>query len=343
MVPSLATFFSVPLSLSILIHAIWASPLKPQRFSADTPLPLVIWHGLGDDFGRDGLKQVAQLAETTNPGTYTHLIRLANDPSGDRDATFLGNVTAQVEQVCEQLSSEPILSTAPAINALGFSQGGQFLRAYVERCNNPPVNNLVTYGSQHNGISKFQPCETTGDWVCRATEALLRFGTWSNFAQSRVVPAQYFRDPEEIDSYLENSNFLADINNERDEKNEGYKKNLMQLNRFVMVMFDTDDVVVPKESAFFAEVNLTNSEVTELRDRKIYQEDWLGLKDLDEKGRLDFLTVPGHHMQLQDANLRDVFTKYFGPVNVGSGYGQNTHGHGSDRNDDSLFIVQTAD
>ena len=29
-------------------------------------------------------------------------------------------------------------------NAIGFSQGGLFLRAYVENCNNPRVMNLVT-------------------------------------------------------------------------------------------------------------------------------------------------------------------------------------------------------
>ena len=30
-------------------------------------------------------------------------------------------------------------------------KGGQFLRAYVERCNKPRVYNLITYGAQHNG------------------------------------------------------------------------------------------------------------------------------------------------------------------------------------------------
>src|SRR5436190_18551128 len=67
-------------------------------------LPLIIWHGLGDDFGREGLKETALLAEQVNPGTYVHVIRLADTPSADRDATFLGNVTTQIEQVCKQLA-----------------------------------------------------------------------------------------------------------------------------------------------------------------------------------------------------------------------------------------------
>ncbi|CAI7625276.1 unnamed protein product [Penicillium glandicola] len=274
-----------------------------------TQLPLVIWHGLGDDFEREGLAQVAELAESTNPGTYVHLIRLANDGSGDRSATFLGNVTEQIAL----LAADPILSTAPAINALGFSQGGQFLRGYIERCNTPPVHNLVTFGSQHNGISEFESCAYT-NWVCKAAEALLRSGRWTSFAQSRVVPAQYFRDPEELDLYLENSNFLADINNEREAKNETYKRNLASLNRFAMYMFEEDTVAVPKESAFFSEVNATTGEITPLHERPIYKEDWLGLKQLGEQGKLDFNTAPGQHMELSDKILRKAFERYFAPL-----------------------------
>lgn len=301
---------------------LWAAcPVLSNAFPATqqtelTPLPLVIWHGLGDSFQAEGLKEVAQLAEKTNPGTYVHIIRLDDSDNGDRQATFIGNVTEQIAQVCEQLASEPILSTAPAVNALGFSQGGQFLRAFIERCNFPKVRNLVTMGSQHNGIYKFQACQSTGDWACRAAEALLRYGRWSDFVQARLVPAQYFRDVNEYDSYLEHSNFLADINNERELKNAHYKSNLMSLNRFGMFMFSDDTTAVPKESAWFAEVNQTDGKVTQLRDRDVYKEDWLGLRSLDKQGKLDFETIPGPHMALTEKVLTEVFTEYFGPVEV---------------------------
>lgn len=297
-----------------------SSPLSRYRFKYETlekaPLPLVVWHGLGDDYSRDGMKQIAQLADDANPGTYVHLIRLGESPTKDREASFFGNVTLQIDEVCRQIASDQILSTAPAINALGFSQGGQFLRAYVERCNNPPVHNLVTFGSQHNGIAKFQSCSKTGDWLCWGAEALLRFGRWSATVQSRFVPAQYFRDPEEMDQYLEHSNFLADINNEREVKNETYKQNLMKLNKFVMFMFGEDRTVVPKESAFFTEVNGTTGEQTLLKDREMYKQDWLGLKALDERGALEYRTTPGRHMELDGDVIKDTLKTYFGPVEV---------------------------
>ncbi|CAG8192875.1 unnamed protein product [Penicillium salamii] len=308
--PYHTTMRSIALLATLATSAL--SIALPQS-SEDVQLPLVIWHGLGDDFQREGLASVAELAEATNPGTYVHLIHLADDGSGDRSATFFGNVTQQIEIVCEQLAADPILSTAPAINALGFSQGGQFLRGYIERCNTPPVHNLVTFGSQHNGISEFESCKYN-DWICNGAEALLRSGRWTNFAQSRVVPAQYFRDPRELDQYLAYSNFLADINNEREEKNETYKKNLASLNKFAMFMFEEDTVAVPKESALFAEVNATTGEVTRLQDREIYQADWLGLKQLDKAGRLDFKTTPGQHMHLSEEVLQDAFKEYFAPL-----------------------------
>ncbi|KAE8150238.1 palmitoyl-protein thioesterase precursor [Aspergillus avenaceus] len=304
------------LSLPLLVAAtpLQFSRSRPQA-SELAPLPLVIWHGLGDDFQRDGLKTVAALAEKTNPGTYVHLIHLADSGAGDRQATFLGNVSEQVAEVCDQLSSDRILSTAPAINALGFSQGGQFLRGYIERCNSPPVRNLVTFGSQHNGIAEFQECGWS-DWICRGAEALLRAGRWSQFVQSRFVPAQYFRDPADLGSYLEHSNFLADVNNERESKNETYKENLSRLNRFAMYLFEEDQMVHPKESAWFGELDASSGDVVQLRDREIYKEDWLGLKGLDEQGKLEFKTTPGRHMEISEELLEGVFKEYFGPIEV---------------------------
>ncbi|KAF1996650.1 alpha/beta-hydrolase [Amniculicola lignicola CBS 123094] len=280
-----------------------------------TPLPLIIWHGLGDRYDSDGLQEVGELAQEVNPGTFVYQIRLHEDGGTDSRATFIGNLTEQLAQVCEDLSTHPILSTAPAVNALGFSQGGQFLRAYVERCNNPPVRSLVTFGSQHNGISKYQDCGAS-DWLCKAWIGILKSNTWGHLAQSTLVPAQYFRSTndttnEPTDDYLEYSNFLADINNERALKNVTYAKHIAELESFVMYLFEDDTTVIPKESGWFAQTNLENGTVTPLKERAIYKEDWIGLKALDEKGGLYFKTTKGPHMQLSDKVLKEVFGTFY--------------------------------
>ena len=243
-------------------------------------------------------------------------MRLADDAEGDKTATFWGNVTEQVATVCAQLANVTELTEAPAVNALGFSQGGQFLRAYVQRCNSPRVANLVTFGAQHNGIAAFNGCQS-GDWLCRSWEGLLRTQTWSNFVQSKLVPAQYFRDPEDLEPYLEHSSFLADVNNERKVKNETYKDNLKKLEKFVLYQFANDTVVVPKASSWFYETNITSGKVTKLQDRAIYKEDWLGLKKLDEEGKLEFREISGGHMRLTEEILVDAFTQYYSPKATG--------------------------
>ncbi|KAI1133082.1 palmitoyl-protein thioesterase 1 [Nemania abortiva] len=284
--------------------------------NGDTPLPVVIWHGLGDTYAAEGIQQVGQLVEDVNPGTFVYFIRLDDSASNDRRATFYGNVTEQIAQVCAALAAHPILSTAPAIDAVGFSQGGQFLRGYVERCNAPPVRNLVTFGSQHNGIVDYRTCESR-DWLCRGAMALLHGNTWTSFVQSRLVPAQYFRDPADLDSYLEHSNFLADINNERPLKNETYARNIAALENLVLYVFESDTTVVPKETGWFEDVD--GDEITPLRARKMYQEDWIGLRALDRKGGLKFKTAPGGHMQLSDEVLTKAFKEFFGPYEPSSG------------------------
>ncbi|KAF1850746.1 palmitoyl-protein thioesterase 1 precursor [Cucurbitaria berberidis CBS 394.84] len=305
----------LPLSTLLLITSTLASPLSRTD---SKPLPLLIWHGLGDNYAADGLHTVGDLANETNPDTYVYYIRLDEDADSDRTATFLGNVTAQIAQVCEDIATHKVLSKAPGLNALGFSQGGQFLRGLIERCGDTvKIKNLVTFGSQHDGITKYQICKD-GDWLCKSYVGLLKANTWGTWVQGHLVPAQYFKSTNETtgaptEEYLHNSNFLADINNERVLKNVTYAKNLAELDNFVMYLFEDDTTVIPKESGWFAYTNSTNGEVTGLRDRAIYKEDWIGLKKLDERGALHFETTKGGHMQLSDKVLRNVFKTHFSP------------------------------
>ncbi|PYI26528.1 alpha/beta-hydrolase [Aspergillus indologenus CBS 114.80] len=377
----LQTIFSLPLLLPQALtsptppHHPRAAPNTPKDL---TPLPLIIWHGLGDTYTNPSLTSLSDVVNEIHEGTYTHLIHLGDDAATDRRNTFLGNLTTQLAAVCAQLAADPILSTAPAVNAIGFSQGGQFLRAYVERCNAPPVRTLITFGSQHNGITRFQACRW-GDLVCLGAEALLHAGRWSGVVQGGFVPGQYFRpqagvedsisrsgsgagagamevevgelgdqglegegeaqlgaqqqqqqQQSEMELYLQHSNFLADVNNERDVKNETYKENLSSLEKFVMLMFEEDGVVHPKESAWFAEVD-ADGVVVGLRDRQIYKEDWLGLRELDEKGALVFRTVPGRHMEIGEEVFEKVVREFLGPVEVEVGVEAGLGADGSER------------
>jgi hypothetical protein len=59
------------------------------------------------------------------------------------------------------------------------------------------------------------------------------------------------QDPYHYEKYLANSQFLADINNERKQKQQQYKDNMLSLEQLVLVRFSDDVLVVPKDSAWF--------------------------------------------------------------------------------------------
>ena len=304
---------------SILALLAFTSALPTN--TAPKPLPLLVWHGLGDRYDADGLRSTGKLAQKVHPGTYVHYVRLDKDGATDRKNTFFGNVTTQIDEVCEQLHKHTKLlgpeTKTLRVDALGFSQGGQFLRGLVERCDGLSVRSLVTFGSQHNGIAHFQTCGDF-DFLCKGAIALAKANAWTDYVQSTLVPAQYYRTINEStglgsEDYLEHSNFLADVNNERPKKNEKYAAKIAALENFVMYVFEEDKTVIPKESGWFAEVNATSGEVTPLRERTMYKEDWLGLKKLDEKGGLVLKNATGEHMQIDEGQITQAFREYFGP------------------------------
>ena len=62
-----------------------------------------------------------------------------------------------------------------------------------------------------------------------------------------LVQAQYWHDPLHFETYVEKSLFIAEINNEKTEKNASYAINLAQLENFVLVKHNQ---VINKEYVF---------------------------------------------------------------------------------------------
>ncbi|KAG5646272.1 hypothetical protein DXG03_003868 [Asterophora parasitica] len=269
--------------------------------------------------------QFVELIKDIQPGIFVHSIYIAEELDQDRKAGFYGNVNSQVESVADQLGAIPELENG--FDAIGLSQGGQFLRAYVERYNSPPIHNLVTFGSQHMGISDIPTCRPY-DFLCQVARRAARGAVYGHWAQENLVQAQYFRDPTNIATYLEANQFLTSINNEIPEsRNQTYAKNLATLNQLVLVLFTEDKTVVPKESAWFGSEappsefrfidqaseapTYADKVLIPMRMQPLYREDWIGLRTLDERGRVVFDACVGEHMQMNDCWERLV-RKYIG-------------------------------
>lgn len=169
---------------------------------ASASLPVVLWHGMGDSGSSNGMGRIKGLIEGTL-GVFVLSVETGSNQAKDVFSGFFGNVNDQVEAVCEQIRKTPEL--ADGYNAVGFSQGGQFLRAVAQRCQHvgPKMNVLITLGSQHQGVMNVPGCDQMGEELrgpqdlslspCSAMQVLLAQGAYSALVQPRVVQAQYFK------------------------------------------------------------------------------------------------------------------------------------------------------
>lgn len=197
------------------------------------------------------------------------------------------------------------------------------------------------------GISDIPLCRPY-DFLCQVARRAARGAVYSSWAQNNLIQvgglaclgtvvlyirlqqAQYFRDPSNYDTYLKANHFLSSINNEVEEsRNQTYARNLASLRNLVLVIFTKDKTVVPKESAWFGSESipggnsiirvhsdqrvLTAPEKTiiPMREQPLYLEDWIGLRELDERGGVTFASCAGEHMQMSDC-WRDLIIQYTG-------------------------------
>lgn len=112
-------------------------------------------------------------------------------------------------------------------------------------------------------------------------------------------------------NYITHSQFIAEINNEVT-FNPIYKQRLTALKSFVMVKFVGDTIVDPVESewfGFFAYGDTKN--IIRLEESKLYKEDRLGLRELDQSNRLVRISLPGDHLQIsREWYISEIINKY---------------------------------
>ncbi|CDY67058.1 BnaAnng23510D [Brassica napus] len=110
---------------------------------------------------------------------------------------------------------------------------------------------------------------------------------------------------------MEHSKFLPKLNNERpNERNSTYKERFTSLHNLVLVMFEGDTIVVPRETCWFGFYpDGATAPLLPPQKTKLYIEDWIGLKTLDDAGKVKFVGVPGDHLEM----AHDDVVKYVVP------------------------------
>lgn len=283
--------------------------LCDSSWGNNATVPLVIWHGMGDSCCNPlSMGAIQKMVEKEVPGIYVLSLMIGKTVIQDTENGFFMDVNEQVSFVCNQLSQDPKLKGG--YNAMGFSQGSQFLRGVVQRCPDPPMKNLISVGGQHQGVFGLPRCPGESSHICDWIRKMLNSGAYTDTVQKHLVQAQYWHDPLNDDLYKKHSLFLADINQER-VVNETYKKNLMSLNKFVMVKFLQDTMVDPVDSEWFGFYKPGQAkELETLQESAIYTEDRLGLAEMDSAGKLVFLATDGDHLQFTREWFNDNLLPY---------------------------------
>ncbi|XP_054283556.1 palmitoyl-protein thioesterase 1-like [Macrosteles quadrilineatus] len=219
------------------------------------------------------------------------------------------DVNKQVKLACRMILDDKKLENG--YHGLGISQGGQFLRAVAQRCPHPPMFNLITLGSQHQGYYGVGQIK----YHDMALYLAKHISYWG-IIRSNTVVAQNWHDPIDYKTYAKKNTFIADINNEKKKKKEEYKTHLLRFKNLVLFKFTRDERVVPPDSSWFGfYTNGQDKEITQMRESQLYKEDWIGLKELDEKGRLHLLETDNVHLRFsREWFIDNVVTPWLTPT-----------------------------
>ncbi|KAH0630507.1 hypothetical protein JD844_013577 [Phrynosoma platyrhinos] len=136
-------------------------------------------------------------------------------------------------------------------------------------------------------------CYSQGGLICRALLSTTPDHNVDTFISLSSPQMGQYGDPHHRDLYLNNSNFLALLNDERLHPNAtAWKKNLLRIRKLILIGGPDDGVITPWESSLFAFYD-DNETVREMKSQPVYLLDTFGLKTLDARGDMAFYVVPG--------------------------------------------------
>ena len=161
------------------------------------------------------------------------------------------------------------------------------------------VKKYIAIGTPQRGVGKIPLCFT--GIVCYGLQKISSFLIYSSIIQNHVGPAGYYVDVFDKESYLKGSNFLPELNNEVT-INEKYKERFSQLDKVVLMKFNSDTILYPREGAWFEFIDEQNNLIP-LNQSDFYIKDNIGLRKLMNENKVIFAESAGNHSTLTEGTM----------------------------------------
>lgn len=223
--------------------------------------------------------------------TYTKCIEVSNTESMVLNSLY--DIRTHGSALCQKVQDDEHFQHGN-FSIVAFSTGGMMARYLIEYCNfDMPIRNVVTLGGPMNGVSSLPNTDRNSyiggliDWVVDKT---IQY----SFMERILSPADYWRDPNDMNKYLNTSRFLAEANNEvhySEDRKEAWK----HLNNALFIQWSEDQTVIPKESAHWGQYD-ENFEVVHRYETNLYRQDLIGIKFLEDNLKANYIEFPGDHM-----------------------------------------------
>ncbi|KAH0869351.1 hypothetical protein HID58_076373 [Brassica napus] len=260
-------------------------------------VPFIVLHGIAAACSEGKEANFTQLLSNFS-GSPGFCLEVGN---GELDSWFMP-LAKQAEIACEKVKQMKELRQG--YNIVGRSQGNLVARGLIEFCDGgPPVYNYVSLAGPHAGISSVPMCGS-GLW-CEIADELIKSDIYSDFIQDHLAPSGYLKIPTEMKKYLESSKYLPKLNNEiPGQRNSTYKERFASLHNLVLIMFEDDKVIVPKDSSWFGFYPDGDfGPLLTVRETKLFKEDWIGLKPLVDTGKVEFVSIDGAHLRMSNVDI----------------------------------------